>query len=78
MTDTRRSADSAQGLLALIGITLGAIPLIQVVVTGHTGWLLGWLPGMESSPMIYVLPIAIVLAAVAGIGGLERGKHRSR
>lgn len=70
-----RTVDGMQGLVALIGITLGVIPLVRAAYGGGPGWLLGWLPGMEGGATTYVVPIVIVVVAVAVMGVLERSKR---
>ncbi|WP_158892643.1 hypothetical protein [Amycolatopsis anabasis] len=71
-----RTIDGAQGVFALIGITVGAIPLVRWMVDGQHGGLFRWLFGTHSGSMGYVLPIVVIVVAIAFIGALEIVKKR--
>lgn len=71
---TKRSVTTAQGVAALVGITLGVIPLVGVLIgrgpglwtrlVGDTGSAVWWLPGV------------VVVACVVAIAVLERSARR--
>lgn len=71
---TSKTINTWQGAVALAGITLGAIPLIQFLLHGAPGSVWRWL-GAEGA-LAWAGPVAVVLVAVAAIAGLERGKAR--
>lgn len=70
-----RTIDGLQGLTALLGITLGVLPLIQVLVGGHPG-LLRVVLDEDAGSMIYAVPIAVVVVMAVVIAVLEGTKRR--
>jgi hypothetical protein len=77
MASTRtRAIDGVQGLVALVGITLGAIPLVRWIVQDEHGGLFRTLFGTHTGAMGYVAPILVIVAAVAVIALLEIPKRR--
>jgi hypothetical protein len=73
---TRQQLDAWQGAMAFIGITLGVLPLAQVLFGRGPGLLrlvLGEDPGVSG----HVLPIVVVAMCVAVIAWLESIKRTS-
>ena len=66
-----------QGLVALVGITLGVIPLIQLVFSGGPGKLLSWAVGSGPSLAAYGVSAAISFTALMLVTILERKKRPS-
>ena len=66
-----RAIDGLQGVCALIGITVGVIPLVSWGSEGSPGDLgriSGWSPlGSQA----YVLPVAVIVVAIGVIAILE-------
>lgn len=74
-THRARTIDGLQGLTALLGITLGVLPLIQALVGGHPG-LLRLVLGEDAGSMTYAAPIAVVVVIAVVIAVLEGTKRR--
>ncbi|MCD2189708.1 hypothetical protein [Actinomycetospora soli] len=70
----QRTAQASQGVVALVGITLGVVPLAQRLVTGSTGSLRQLLPGGGASTAALVATLVVVIGAVLGIAVLERSR----
>lgn len=71
MGDERRKW--VQGLAALLGITLGVVPLLQMLFQGRPGlwkFVLGDAPGSVG----YVLPAAILFGAIVVVALTEAKK----
>jgi hypothetical protein len=78
MTKSReksRLLDGLQGVSALIGITLGVIPLISWALGGSSGGLLQLILGPLSGAMAYVVPLVVVVLAIGLIAILEAMKR---
>ena len=72
---TSKTINAAQGAAALIGITLGAIPMVQYLLRGTAGSV--WkLLGTGTGTAAWAGPLAVVLAALVAITVLERGRTR--
>ncbi|MFT3944331.1 MAG: hypothetical protein QM705_11000 [Ancrocorticia sp.] len=74
-TDKTRGIESAQGLVAFVGITLGVIPLIQVVLGRRPG-LLTLVLSEGPSASHWIAPLVVVLAATVLVFVLELRKNR--
>jgi hypothetical protein len=72
----RRRLDAWEGAAGFVGITLGFLPLVQVLLGRGSGLWRAVLGG-ESGSMAYVLPLAVIAAAVAIIAWLESRKRTS-
>ena len=70
-----RLLDGLQGVSAIIGITLGVIPLISGVVGGQSGGLLRLIFGSLSGPMAYVVPLVVIFLTIGLIAILESMKR---
>lgn len=71
-----KAINAWQGAVGLVGITLGAIPLVMFLVRGAAGSV--WqLVGDAEGTLGWAGPLAVVLVAVAVIAALERGKKHS-
>lgn len=71
-----RLLDGLQGASALVGITLGGIPLVAWAVGRESGGLLGWVFGWSpSGSLAYVLPVVVIVAAIGVIAILEAMKR---
>lgn len=74
----RNSVDVWQGGLAFVGITVGVIPLLQVVFTGETGSLWQLLPGGGGGAPALVAVVVVLVGTLVGLTALERAKrHRA-
>ena len=71
-----RLLDGLQGVSAIIGITLGVIPLISGAVGGQFGGLLRLIFGSLSGPMAYVVPLVVIILTIGLIAILEAMKRR--
>jgi hypothetical protein len=71
-----RRIDTAETIGALVGITLGVVPLVQRVTRHEQGWVFRWLFGELQDPSAYVLPLLILVALTAAIAALEMIKKR--
>lgn len=71
-----RTIDGLQGLAALVGITLGAIPLVRWVAQGRHGGLFRWLFGDHSGAMGFAAPLMVIAVAIGVIAALEGWKRR--
>lgn len=71
-----RLLDGLQGVSALIGITLGVIPLTGWALGAQSGGLLerifGWSP---STSLAYVLPVVVIVLVIGLIAILEAMKR---
>jgi hypothetical protein len=70
-----RLLDGLQGMSALLGITLGVIPLISWVLGGSSGGLLRLIFGPLSGVMAYAVPLVVVVLAIGLIAILEAMKR---
>lgn len=71
-----KSIDGVQGLVALAGITFGAIPLVRWVASGEHGGLFRWLFGEHTGAMGLGAPLIVILVAVGAVAALEVWKRR--
>ena len=71
-----RLLDGLQGVSAIIGITLGVIPLISGAVGGQSVGLLRLIFGSLSGPMAYVVPLVVIILTIGLIAILEAMKRR--
>lgn len=67
--------DVLQGVSALIGITLGVIPLVSWAVGGQAGGLLRLIFGSLSGPMAYVMPLVVIILTIGLIAIMEAMKR---
>jgi hypothetical protein len=73
---TRKQLETWQGAMAFIGITLGLLPLVQVLFGRGPGLLrlvLGEDPGVSG----HVLPIVVIAMCIAAVAWLESAKRTS-
>ncbi|QUH01142.1 hypothetical protein HUO13_10260 [Saccharopolyspora erythraea] len=75
---TGKQIDAVQGVVGLIGITIGVIPLARWAFTGEHGGLFEWLLGKPTGLMGLLVPLAVVLVGVGVIAALEAAKRRKR
>lgn len=76
--DRMRAIDGLQGVSALVGITLGVIPLVGWAMGTESGGLLGLVFGWSpSGTSAYVLPVVVVVAAIGVIAALEMVKRHA-
>jgi hypothetical protein len=74
MTSTSSNHRAVEGLLGLVGISLGLIPLIQYLVNGRPGlWrlVLGSAPGAEG----WIVPAAVLAGCFLGLVAVDRRRH---
>lgn len=71
---TSKTADAWQGLIGLIGITLGVIPLAMMVFGSSNGL---WTLVLDDSAgaLRWVLPLVVLIVGVIAIAVLERRKR---
>ena len=72
---TRNRIDTSQGVVALVGITLGLIPLVQKLLTGSTGSLWQLLFDGEGV-LALTAAVVVTVGAVLIVAVLERAKGR--
>ncbi len=75
-TMSSTTANTGQGVLAFVGITLGAIPLAQLALRGRTGSVWSWLLGDGPGSLSWIGPVAVLGLTVALIAVLELRKRR--
>lgn len=73
---TRRQLDAWQGAMAFVGITLGLLPLVQVLF-GRAPGLLRLVLGEDPGVYGYALPIVVIAMCVTVIAWLESVKRTS-
>lgn len=71
---TRKRLDAWQGVMGFVGITLGLLPMVQVML-GRGQGLWRFVLGEASGAAAYVPPLAILTVAVAVIARLESLKR---
>jgi hypothetical protein len=76
MVVTRGGIDGLQGVLGLIGITVGVIPLVRWMIQGEHGAAFRWLFGTPTGVLAYAVPLAFSGVVIAAIAGLEMLKRR--
>ena len=72
----RKRLNAWQGAAGFVGITLGLLPLVQVLV-GRGPGLWRAVLGDESGSVAHLLPLAVIAAAVAVVAWLESRKRTS-
>lgn len=72
-----RVIDGLQGIAALIGITLGLIPLVWWALDGQHSAIFRWVFGAPSGSMAYVVPLVVIAVVIGFIAVLERLKRRT-
>ncbi|QRK91411.1 hypothetical protein [Saccharopolyspora erythraea] len=75
---TGKQIDAVQGVVGLIGVTIGLIPLARWAFTGEHGGLFEWSLGKCTELMGLLVPLATVLVGVGMIAALEGVKRRKR
>lgn len=68
--------EGVQGLVGFVAITVGVIPLGQLLLVGRLGSVWSVLPVWAGAP--WLLPTLVVLAGVIVIGVLERRRRAAR
>ncbi|GAB3476197.1 hypothetical protein [Amycolatopsis cihanbeyliensis] len=76
MAMQNKAIDGLEGLLALAGITLGAIPFGGWVIAKEHSGPFRWLFGEHTGAMGYVVPLLVLGVAVLLIAVLEGAKRR--
>ncbi|SHF66865.1 hypothetical protein [Streptoalloteichus hindustanus] len=74
---TRRTIDGLQGACAIVGITIGVIPLVRWVATDRHGGLFEWVFGARGGVSAYLVPLLLIAVAVGAIAALEKAKPRA-
>lgn len=64
---TRRTAHGIAGLCLLVGVVLGAVPVAQWFLFGHTNGLVARLLGAPTEPLVWAVPLAVAVACAAGV-----------
>lgn len=72
-----RTLDALQGVVAIVGITVGVIPLVRWTLHGEHGGAFQLLFGSPDAPMAYTIPLLVIAAGVALIALLEWAKKSS-
>ena len=72
---TTKTINTWQGVAALVGITLGSIPLVQVLLTDAVGSVWALLLDEAGQTAAWPGPLVVVVVAIAVIALLERGKR---
>lgn len=75
-SEDTRALDGLQGVVALVGITLGVIPFVRWVITGELGGLFAWIFGSFAETMGYAAPLIVVAVSVAVIAAFKVMKKR--
>lgn len=73
---THTKIDAWQGVVALVGITLGLIPLVQKLLTGSTGSLWNLVPGGGEGVLALTAAGVVTVGALLVLAALERRKRR--
>jgi len=63
--------------VALVGITLGVIPLAQRVLGADQSGLFRWIFGQPAGSMTFVIPVVVIAVAVGLVAVLELAKRRA-
>lgn len=71
----RSKVEVWQGVAAFVGITLGAIPLVQRMLTDATGSLWQLLPGGGEGTPALVAAVVVLVGAIGAVALLERAKR---
>lgn len=69
-----KQIDTWQGVVAFVGITLGVLPLLQLLFGSGPG-LLKFAIGEDPGVAGWVVPAGVIAISVAVIAWLERVKH---
>lgn len=72
-----RTIDAFQGLVVIVGIPIGVIPLIRWIANGDHGGLFQWLFGAPTGAMGLVAPLLVIAVGIVIIAILEMVKKRS-
>ncbi|MFG1927889.1 hypothetical protein [Cryptosporangium sp. NPDC048952] len=72
-----KTIDGWQGFLALIGVSLGVIPLVQYAIGVRRGGLLRFVLGDDPGAALWIVPLVILAVVAVVILLLERGKTQS-
>ena len=75
-SERTRAIDGLQGGVALVGITLGVIPVARWAIQEQHGALFEWLFGVQTGTIGYVVPLAVIAVAIGTIAALEMTKRR--
>lgn len=70
-----RHIDGLQTLVAILGISLGVVPLVRSALSGEPGRLYDWLLGETNRVFEYLAPLAVVVIAVVLIAVLDSSKR---
>ncbi|MCO1582693.1 hypothetical protein M8C13_43805 [Crossiella sp. SN42] len=76
MAKTVSAVEGAQGVIALIGITLGAVPLVRWLIEEQHSGPFRWIFGELTGTMGYLGPLLVIAAAIGLIALLELRKRR--
>lgn len=72
-----RSIDTVQGLIVLLVVPLGVIPLAQRLFGAEQGFVFRGIFGDLADPYAWVVPLAVMSLAVLVVALLEHRKGRS-
>ncbi|GAA2840513.1 hypothetical protein [Crossiella cryophila] len=75
MAKSVSAIDGAQGVIAIVGITLGAVPLIRWFIEGQHSGPFRWIFGEQTGTMGYVVPLLVIGVGFGLIAVLERRKR---
>ncbi|MCK2238845.1 MULTISPECIES: hypothetical protein [unclassified Crossiella] len=75
MAKSVSAIDGVQGVIALVGITLGGVPLVRWFIEGQHSGPFRWLFGEQTGTMGYVAPLLVIGVAIGLIAVLERRKR---
>lgn len=71
-----RTIEAFQGLVVILGIPIGVVPLVRWIANGDHGGLFQWLLGAPSGAMGLVAPLLVIGVGIAIIAILEVVKKR--
>ncbi|WP_144127691.1 hypothetical protein [Catellatospora sichuanensis] len=74
---SRKVIEGWQGLLLVVGITLGVFPLIQIGLGVGRGGLWRLALGDDAGALRWILPLATLIVTLAAIALLERRKRNT-
>lgn len=67
-----RGVEVGQAVACVAGVTVGVVLLVRVALGGEVGRWLSWVPGTGDTPWSWLVPVAVVLLALAAVLGLAR------
>ncbi|MBX3070789.1 MAG: hypothetical protein KF883_09855 [Thermomicrobiales bacterium] len=67
--------DTIEGVAALVGITLGVVPIVRLALGGQLGFFYSWLPESLDGAALSIAPALLLAACVFLIVLLEQSKR---